>query len=285
MKAGIRLMKSKNILTRKIPSSQGGREIRLKVAAIAAAIVFFILFFFRPFGLFLYEGSLLKVCLVFAAVCFTLTFLYCTLIIGPIQHKVKVWRVWHHALTTLVLLLLISTGNMVCDMLLFGNRPSLAIWIAYTAATFLIGCVITAVITMLSYQHYVRNKLELLIDKSPDRQNGSTITLHDDSARGNELTISTTDFLYAEVKKNNVMVYYQNNGKVETHEMRMTLTSLISSIDDPDIIQCHRSFVVNVANITSAKGNSNGYQLHIGNCPNLVPVSRSFVPVLKSFLA
>lgn len=278
-------MKRKNILTLKMPSGQKGHAAWLKGAAIAAAIVFFILFFFRPFGLFFYQGSLLNVCLVFATACFAITFLYGKLIIEPIQSKVKVWRVWQHALTTLVLLLLISTGNMICDMLLFGNRPTLAIWMAYTAATFLIGCVITAVITMLSYQHYVRNKLELLIDKSPDRQNGRTITLHDDSAKGNELTIAATDFLYAEVKKNNVTVYYQNNGKVGTHEMRMTLTSLISSIDEPDIIQCHRSFVINVANITSAKGNSNGYQLHIGNCPNLVPVSRSFVPVLKSFIA
>lgn len=274
----------KNILTRKIPSSQGNRAW-IEASAIAAGIVFFILFFFQPFGLFLYQGSLLKVCLTFSAVSFAITLLYGLLIIVPISRKVKAWRVWHEALTILLLLLLISMGNMVTDMALFGHRPSVAMWTAYTAATFIIGCVITVAITMLSYQHYVRNKLELLIDKSPEMQSGKTITLHDDSAGGNGLTIPVADFLYAEVRKNNVIVFYQKNSNVQTHEMRMTLASLIGSIDEPDIIQCHRSFVVNVANITSAKGNSNGYQLLMGNCPNLVPVSRSYVPTLRSFIA
>ena len=52
-----------------------------------------------------------------------------------------------------------------------------------------------------------------------------------------------------------------------------------------NIFQCHRSFVVNVNNITQAKGNSNGYQLRLGTCTTIIPVSRSYVPQLKSFIA
>ena len=52
-----------------------------------------------------------------------------------------------------------------------------------------------------------------------------------------------------------------------------------------NIFQCHRSFVVNVNNITSAKGNSNGYQLRLGNSYTTIPVSRQYVPQLKAFIA
>jgi DNA-binding LytR/AlgR family response regulator len=43
--------------------------------------------------------------------------------------------------------------------------------------------------------------------------------------------------------------------------------------------------VVNLNNITSAQGNSNGYQLRLGHCPTIVPVSRTYVPKLRSFIA
>ena len=55
--------------------------------------------------------------------------------------------------------------------------------------------------------------------------------------------------------------------------------------DYHNVFQCHRSFVVNLNNITSAKGNSNGYVLELGGGLASVPVSRSFVPKLKSFIA
>jgi DNA-binding LytR/AlgR family response regulator len=68
-------------------------------------------------------------------------------------------------------------------------------------------------------------------------------------------------------------------------EVHTTLTAVIEELKDyENIFQCHRSFVVNVNNITSAKGNSNGYQLRLGNCPLSIPVSRSYVPQLKSFI-
>ena len=44
------------------------------------------------------------------------------------------------------------------------------------------------------------------------------------------------------------------------------------------------SFLVNVNNITSAKGNSNGYQLRLSNCRDIIPVSRTFVPELRAFV-
>jgi DNA-binding LytR/AlgR family response regulator len=69
-------------------------------------------------------------------------------------------------------------------------------------------------------------------------------------------------------------------------EIHTTLTAVIEELKDyGNIFQCHRSFVVNVNNITSAKGNSNGYQLKLGSCANIIPVSRSYVPRLKSFIA
>ena len=75
-------------------------------------------------------------------------------------------------------------------------------------------------------------------------------------------------------------------GKNITTELHTTLAAVLDDLKDyENIFQCHRSFVVNLNNISSAQGNSNGYQLKLGKCPTIVPVSRTYVPKLRSFIA
>ena len=45
-----------------------------------------------------------------------------------------------------------------------------------------------------------------------------------------------------------------------------------------------RPFIVNLNHILSAHGNSNGYQLTVGDDRHVVPVSRSYVAKLRSFV-
>ena len=69
-------------------------------------------------------------------------------------------------------------------------------------------------------------------------------------------------------------------------EVHATLSAVLDDLQQyENIFQCHRSFVVNLNNITSAQGNSNGYQLKLGKAPTTVPVSRTYVPKLRSFIA
>ena len=76
-----------------------------------------------------------------------------------------------------------------------------------------------------------------------------------------------------------------NDENERLKEIAKRKETVTKTITDHNIFQCHRSFVVNLNNITSAQGNSNGYQLKLGTCPTIVPVSRTYVPKLKSFIA
>ena len=81
-------------------------------------------------------------------------------------------------------------------------------------------------------------------------------------------------------------VYYKDGNKLARKEILSTLASVLRDLEDyQNVFQCHRSFVVNLNNITSAKGNSSGYILELGGGLATVPVSRSYVPTLKSFIA
>ena len=111
------------------------------------------------------------------------------------------------------------------------------------------------------------------------------ITLHDQNLRGEDLSLPINNLLYIEAQKNNALVCYVADGKIERRELRTTLTALKADLPYDNIFQCHRSFLVNINNIESAKGNSNGYLLRFNVCRDTIPVSRTFVPSLRKYLS
>ena len=152
--------------------------------------------------------------------------------------------------------------------------------------TLVIGLIITVFSIGMNYHRYLRNQLETLLDKTTEEQAGVSVTIRDTRVRGNDLSLPINDLLCIEAQKNNVAVSYLKDGKLQRDEIQSTLAAVLEDLGAYDnVFQCHRSFVVNLNNISSAKGNSNGYTLELGGGLVTVPVSRSFVPKLKSFIA
>ena len=128
--------------------------------------------------------------------------------------------------------------------------------------------------------------MEALLSNTTEEQKDVSITIHDTHVRGHDLSIPINSLLYIEAKKNDVSVCYLKDDQPVTVELHTTLTAVLGELKDyENIFQCHRSFIVNINNITSAQGNSNGYQLTLGPSTATIPVSRSYVPQLKAFIA
>ena len=272
-----------SILTRKYPFELNGHPF--KEGLVAFAIVFLLLFFLQPFGISEYEGNKFLVCLAFGLVTFVCCLALDYLIVVPLRKKVKTWKIWHQALTVFVEILIIGMCNFLMASILFKYPLEVKACLEMVYFTILIGLIYTALSTSLSYQKYMRKRLDALLEKTTREQEGVSVTLHDHRVRGNDLSLPLNDLLYIEAQKNNVAVYYVCNGQLNQTEIQSTLTSLLNDLKDyPNLFQCHRSFVVNLNSITSAKGNSNGYTLELGGGLATVPVSRSFVPKLKSFV-
>ena len=272
-----------SILKRKYPFEINDHPV--KEGLIAFAIVFLLLFFLQPFGISEYDGNKLLVSLAFGLITFGCCIALESFIVVPLQKHVKIWRIWHQAVTVFVEILIIGICNFIMACIFFQYPMELAACLEMVYFTIIIGLIYTAFYTSLSYQKYMRKRLDALLEKTTQEQEGIQITLHDNRVRGNDLCIPLNDLLYIEAQKNNVAVYYLSNGQLNRIEIQSTLASVLNDLKDyPNIFQCHRSFVVNLNSITSAKGNSNGYTLELGGGLATVPVSRSFVPKLKSFV-
>ena len=267
---------------RALPQNDDGNW--LQAGLIAGGIVFFLLYFLRPFGLGQYEGNIFFLALCFSMLSVAVTWCYGTCVFRPWVRRVKTWRVWHECVAILLLLCCISLANSILSILWFPNPVSLQLFLAYLYATLLFGIPITLTIVALEYQKRLRTRLAELLPKDIDAQTTQTVTFHDTSVRGNDLTLHLSDFLYAEAQKNFVDIYFLHESLVEHRQLRTTLTSVLADANEKSIFQCHRSFIVNLNNILSAHGNSNGYQLTVGDEHHTVPVSRSYVKTLRSFV-
>ncbi len=274
-----------SILSRKYPFQQSTHWLR--DSAVYCVVVFLILYLLQPFGFSGTEGNKLLLSALFGVLTFVCCAVYGWAVARPLQKRVKPWRIWHQALTVLGMVLFIG----ICNYILFSvyfHYPFFAWWLflRFLYWTLIIGVIVSTLSVGTSYYRHLRGQLDTLLEKTTEEQKGVTVTIHDTRVRGNDVSLPINDLLYVEAQKNNVAVGYVKDGKLVREELQTTLAAVLGDLGEyGNVFQCHRSFIVNLNSISSAKGNSNGYVLELGGGLATVPVSRSFVPKLKSFIA
>ena len=280
-----------SFLTLSYPFKQSRHLLRDSIAY--GVLIWAILYFLQPFGFSLYSGSKCLAAALFGFITTCCYALYGWTVLRTLTRRVKPWCIWHEGCAVLGLILFIAVCNFLLFAYIFYYPITLKIFLLFLYWTLLIGIIMTVLSVGIEYNRSLRERMEELLSNTTEQQKDIMITLHDTNVRGNNLTIPINSLLYIEAQKNNISVCYlkENDGEQPSaHPVRVeihtTLTAAIEELKDyENIFQCHRSFVVNVNNITSAKGNSNGYQLTLGQCSDTIPVSRSYVPRLKSFIA
>ena len=273
-----------SFLTRTYPFKQS--ECWLRDSIIYGVAIWAILYLLQPFGFSMYPGNKCLLAAIFGLVTSFCYALYCWAIRLRLLRHVKPWRIWHQGCVVFGLILFIAFCNFLLFSYAFHYPISGGIFLLFLYWTLIIGVIMTVLSIGIEYNRSLRERMEALLNNTTEEQKDISITIHDTNVRGNDLTIPINDLLYIEAQKNNVSVCYLIDNRPTNVEIHTTLTAVIEELKDyGNIFQCHRSFVVNVNNITSAKGNSNGYQLKLGSCANIIPVSRSYVPRLKSFIA
>ena len=273
-----------SFLTRTYPFKQSRHWLRDSI--VYGVLIWAILYVLQPFGFSQYQGNKILVAAIFGLVTSGCYAVYSWMVLRSLHTHIKHWRIWHKALTVLGLILFIAICNFLLFSYIFNYPITLPFFLLFLQWTMIIGIIITALSIGIDYNRSLRDRMEELLSNTAEEQKDISITITDHNVRGNDLTIPINDLLYIEAQKNNVSVCFMKDEKSQTTEIHTTLTAVTEELKDyKNIFQCHRSFIVNVNNITSARGNSNGYQLTLGKAPANIPVSRSYVPLLKSFIA
>lgn len=272
-----------SFLTRIYPFKQSRHWLR--DGFFYGLVIWAILYFLQPFGFCLYQGNKCLAAALFGMVTFVCYALYLALVLKRFHRTVNPWRIWHEGIAVLGLIIMIAFCNFLLFSFLFHHTITIRLFLLFLNWTIIVGIFLTLLSVGIQYTRSLRDRMEELLRNTAQEQKEVMITIHDTSSRGNDLAMPINDLLYIEAQKNNISVCFVKGGNVVSVDVHNTLTRTLEELQEYDnIFQCHRSFAVNVNNISSAKGNSNGYQLTLGNSANIIPVSRSFVPQFKAFL-
>lgn len=100
------------------------------------------------------------------------------------------------------------------------------------------------------------------------------------------IEVSPREIYYIEASGNYVEIYYGNKDKMQQKLLRATIKQIEEQLHEyPELVRCHRAFIVNSNHITRVNGNAQGYRLRLNNITPEIPVSRTYMKSLKETLS
>jgi len=114
-----------------------------------------------------------------------------------------------------------------------------------------------------------------------------TITISSEKTSG-KIVFNINDLVAIEAQGNYCMFYINKKQIITRKLLHTTMKALETQLSAyPQVIRCHKSFLINIHQIVRVSGNSRGYVLHFGGDIEPVPVSRGYqkdvMSIVKQF--
>ena len=186
--------------------------------------------------------------------------------------KLIIWSVW--------LVLIIGTVNFLIYNLL-GEWHDFKITSAIDFITNLAAVLIFPIagtFTYFRFQNLKTHYEEILNIHASSIQTDQLISLQGEG-NNEHIKIALKDFLYAQAQDNYVEIVYLSEKSVQKFLLRSSISKMINQVNDPLIIRCHRSYIVNLFNVRSTIGNHH-LQLNLNHIQYPIPVSKTYLEVV-----
>lgn len=272
-----------SIFLKPYPANTNSTRQYLGIVLISA-FVFLFLFIFKPFGLYNYDTNMrLWVCLGFGsctAVVLGLNFVLFNQLCANII-TIENWTVGKQIAWNCWVFFTITIANIGFSNIVGMNSYQNTRIIIPFVQVFLIGIFpVTAVILLDYVRRYRRNLGQA---KQLHVQTINKITSFNDSVtlsssnNADRLQLPVNDLLYITSADNYIDVFYRHNGSTEHQLLRGTLKGTVEKLPHPYILRCHRSYIVNLKQITHIAATGRGYKLSLQHTENSISVSKTYM--------
>ena len=271
-----------------------GERREFFIALFAGIFVGGFLALFKPFGLSEENNwNLIKVIGFGVVTFFCLLFLYFVLPkLFPKFYSESKYTIGKDLFSSCLAILVIGIANTlyagIWHEFTFSNHLAM-VW-----NTFLVGIFPITFITMLQYNKLIREHGQDSKEINAAKEKQTLAQNLTSSAPPTEVQIQTendkiilpVDQLYfIESVGNYANVVQKTNEKISRNLYRTTLKSIQEANKLKGLIRCHRSYIINLDQVKEVNGNAQGLRLTLKGCDEIVPVSRKYVPAVKSYFA
>jgi len=191
--------------------------------------------------------------------------------------KVKsylLWLVIEFALINLVYIFLYGNpiGNFMNDLGFSMKYTLLSIWLPYSFAILIV------------YYKNQRDEIESLKTTAKKPTEKRLIIFKDENGKI-KFSVLATDLLLLESTDNYVSVFYVLQNKVQRKLLRNSLKNMEEMLKENTIIRCHRSFMVNPANVEFMQKDGKKLNIKIKHFDKSIPVSEKYSSPFLDFLS
>ena len=258
--------------------------------------VFSFLYLFQPFGIQEETDSpLILVCLGYGGITFFVALsnrLILTRIFSAFYQENK-WTIYREVGDSLWHILTIGLANTLYAGSTSHQLANIGFWdvLYMIAITLLVSIPPTIIFVSFEYNRHLKRHLkqaglmnqqihEMDHTQTPSQQ----VTLTSEIGK-DEITLDLQTLLYIQSIENYVNIFWKEDDHIHECLLRSSLTRIEKALQSyPIIFRCHRTFLVNLEQITNIEGNSQGYQLTLSLVNTSIPVSRSNSKILKQRL-
>lgn len=268
-------------------------DSKWKIIILISLFVSLFLIVFQPFGINLMNGNYKYIILLSYGLVTFFTLVINLIIIERIFPKTfneRNWTIGKEFAWLLWIIFSIGLGNaLYTNYFIYYFNFNFRFFIQFQLITFIVGVIPITMLIITKQKYLLRKNLESaselnknLIGEKLELNQNKLIRFFADNDK-DFIEFDVNNFYFIESSGNYVELYLNKENKIARKTFRNTLKrSLDFFIDTPEVIQCHRAFIVNSVKITNAKGNSQGLILNLENCDYEIPVSRNYVDKVRN---
>lgn len=209
-------------------------------------------------------------------------------------------NILHYAIALLIAGLLVCILDMVIlpgltvgtGSLYLSSNEQLNIFMIDMIAGITIALIPVIIVTVLTKNRALHQNLKQAIELNEALAKRSVLQTEEKellTLTGNTkeaIELLPYEIHYIEASGNYVEIYYGNKDKIQQKLLRATIKQIEEQLHErPELVRCHRAFIVNSNHITRVNGNAQGYRLRLNNITPEIPVSRTYMKSLKETLS
>lgn len=272
-------------------------EGKWRIIFLISLFVSLFLIVFQPFGINMFQGANKYLILSGYGMVTFFTLVVNLIIIENVFYRFfdeRRWVIWKEFVWLLWIIFSIGLGNALYTSIVFAPHFNVGIsfYINFQLITLAVGVIPITVLITTKYSYLTSkysNSAKTLSKSIKYEQlvaeEDMLVKLFADNQK-DYLEIPASDILFVESMGNYINVHYLEGNSPLRKTLRNTIKNTQQYFTNtPQIIQCHRAYIVNIDKIISIKGNSQGLRVKLSSCDTEVPVSRTYVDTVRSRLA